>query len=97
MALPTSLPSLPPIRFLDIDTWTEPITISQRPVDALTYFHVEIPEDAAGVKLMVDQLAGGALRNPLCVMHHSPHAADMLAARFSHLPQDPPPPPSFSH
>lgn len=58
LSLPTALAGIPPVRFLEMDTWTEAITISQRPVDTLQYFHVEVPEDVASVKVMVDQLEG---------------------------------------
>lgn len=46
------------MRLLAPGVWTETLTIPVSSMPTLEYFRLEVPEDAAGVKLMVDQLEG---------------------------------------
>eukprot|EP00873_Tetraselmis_striata_P009453 jgi/Tetstr1/429717/TSEL_019612.t1 len=64
--LPRQLPAVPPMRLLAPGVWTETLTIPVSSMPTLEYFRLEVPEDAAGVKLMVDQLEGNVdiLLNP---------------------------------
>jgi hypothetical protein len=48
------------VRFLDAGVWSEPVTIPPSAMEQLAYFRVDIPEDVAVVKMMVDQLKGAS-------------------------------------